>query len=82
MHFSFFLKYGICFVLFCFLEGGGGGGGGAFSLKTLLENSSPTLAVRQTVEFAGELLCVRRSRKQRDRFWPPIGHKHIFCDQS
>ena len=53
-----------------------------FSLKTLLDHSSPTLAVQQTVEFACELFCIRRSRNQRDRSWPPIGHKHIFCAQS
>ena len=45
-------------------------------------HSSPTLAVQQTVEFACELFCIRRPRNQRDRFWPPIGHKHIFCAQS
>ena len=26
-------------------------------------------------------LRIRRSRKQRDRCWPPIGHKNIFCTQ-
>ena len=45
-----------------------------FSLKTLLEESSPGGArlVQKTVENAGKLLRIRRSRKQRDRCWPLI----------
>ena len=55
----------------------GGGGGGGTSLKTHLGESFPALArqVRRTAEFAGKLLRFKGSRKQRDRSWPPIGHK-------
>jgi len=37
-----------------------------------LQDSSPAWAkhVRQTVEFGSELRCIRRSQKQRDRWWP------------
>ena len=47
-----------------------------FSLKTLLLESSTTRAkrVRRTVEVAAKLR-IRRSRKQRYRYWPHIGHK-------
>ena len=44
---------------------------------------SPTLArqVQRTVEFSGKLLGIRRSRKQHERCWPPLGHKNIhFLD--
>ena len=52
--------------------------------KTLLEESSCCcfcLGDGKTVEFAGKLLRIRRSRKQRDRCWPsivlrPIREKH------
>ena len=43
--------------------------------KTLLEESSYCsfcLGDGKTVEFAGKLLRIRRSRKQRDRCWPSI----------
>ena len=51
-----------------------------FSLKTLLLKSAPVRAkhVRRTVEVAGKLLRIRRSQKQRDRYWPLIGHKISF----
>ena len=49
-----------------------------FSLKTLL----PDKCTRQTVEFAGTLLRIRRARKQCTTCWLPIGHKNIFCVQS
>ena len=66
------LNYGIS--LFFFL---GGGGWGALSLKTHLGESFPARArrIRRTTEFAGKLLGIKGSRKQRDRYWPPIGHK-------
>ena len=38
--------------------------------------------VRRTVKFAGKLLRIRKSRKQRYGCWPPIGHKNTFCAQS
>ena len=44
-----------------------------FSLKTLLEESSRVRArqVRQTVEFTGKLLRIRRSLEQHDSLrWP------------
>ena len=46
----------------------------------LLEESSPAGArqVRQTIEFAGTILPIRTSPRQR----PTIGHKSIFCVQS
>ena len=55
-----------------------------FSRKTLLEESSPARVgqVWRTVESAGKLLRIRNSRKQCDWWWPPIGHKNIFCAQS
>ena len=58
--------------------------GGLFSLKTLLQESSLARAkhVWPTVQFAGKLLCIRRSWKQHLRCWPLIGHKNIFCAQS
>ena len=52
-----------------------------FSLKTLLEESSRVRArqVRQTVEFTGKLLRIRRSLEQHDSLcWPPIGHNIFF----
>ena len=53
-----------------------------FSLKTLLEESSRVRArqVRQTVEFTGKLLRIRRSLEQHDSLcWPPIGHNFFFA---
>ena len=38
--------------------------------------------MKGTVEFAGKLLCIRRSQMLCNRFWPLIGHKNIFCTQS
>ena len=60
-----------------FLCFGGGGGGGGTSLKTYLGESFPALArrIRRTAEFSGKLLHIKGSRKRRDRYWPPIGHK-------
>ena len=37
---------------------------------------APAREVRRTVELAGKVPRIRRSPKQRDRFWPPIGHKN------
>ena len=53
--------------------------GGPFPLKTLLEESIPAWGrqVRRTVEFAGKHLYIRRSRKQRNRCWLPIGNNII-----
>ena len=34
--------------------------------------------VRRTVEFAGKLPRITKSRKQRYGCWPPIGHKRYF----
>ena len=63
-----FTNYGVSLVLW-----------GLFSLKTLLQESSLARArhVRPTVEFAGKLLRIGRSRKRRDRCCPLIGHKNI-----
>ena len=63
-----FTNYGISLVLW-----------GLSSLKTLLQESSLAQAkhVRPTVEFAGRLLRIGRSRKRRHRCWPLIGHKKI-----
>ena len=50
-----------------------------FSLKTLLEESSRVRArqVRQTVEFTGKLLRIRRSLEQHDRLcWPVREHSN------
>ena len=44
------------------------------------ENSSRS-QFSYTARTACELFCIR-SRNQRDRVWPPTGHKHIFCAQS
>ena len=46
-------------------------------LKTHLQESSSAWArqVLRTDEFASKLLHIRKSRKQRDRCWPPIRHK-------
>ena len=43
-----------------------------FSLKTLLEESSPARAKQErlTVEFEGKSLRIRRSRKHHNRYWP------------
>jgi len=43
-----------------------------FSLKTLLEESSPAQAKKErlTVEFEGKSLRIRRSRKHHNRCWP------------
>ena len=50
---------------------------GAVFTETLLEERSPARPrqVRLIVEFAVKSLHIRRPRKQRDRCWPPIGHK-------
>ena len=50
---------------------------GPLSLKTHLGESFPARArrVRRTAEFAGKLLRIKGSRKQRDRCRPPIEHK-------
>ena len=32
----------------------------------------------RTVKFAGKLRRIRRSRRQRDKYWPLAGHKNIF----
>ena len=63
-----FTNYGISVVLW-----------GLSSLKTLLQESSLAQAkhVRPTIEFAGKLLRIGRTRKRRDRCWPLIGHKKI-----
>ena len=58
----------------------------AFSLKTHLKERSRARPrqVRQTVEFTGKLLRIRRSREQHDRLrWPPIAHNNcfFFCAQ-
>ena len=45
-----------------------------FSLKTF----EPDKCTRQTVEFAGTLLRIRRARKQCATCWPLIGHTEIF----
>ena len=60
-----------------------------FSGRVFPENSSrrklscTSQTVRRTVEFAGKFLRINRSRKQRDRCWPPIGkfvpnHRQAF----
>ena len=47
---------------------------GPFSLKTFLEENSSAQArqLRRTIEFAGKHFVYGRSRKQRDRCWPPV----------
>ena len=44
----------------------------SFSLKNLLEESSPARAKQErlTVEFEGESLRIRRSGKHHNRYWP------------
>ena len=60
-----------------------------FSGRVFSENfsrrklSCTSQTVRRTVEFAGKFLRIKRSRKQRDRCWPPIGkfvpnHRQAF----
>ena len=43
-----------------------------------LKNFEPDKCTRQTVEFAGTLLRIRRARKQCATCWPLIGHTEIF----
>ena len=71
------------FFFFFFFFFWGGGGGGALSVKTHLGESFPARArrIRRTAEFAGKLFRIKGSRKQRDRYWPPIGHKKTVTDK-
>ena len=51
------------------------------SIAAFMVSRALARQVRRTVEFAGKLLGIRRSRKQHDRCWPPLGHKNIhFLD--
>ena len=47
------------------------------SIAAFMVSRAIARQVRRTVEFAVKLLGIRRSRKQHDRCWPPLGHKNI-----
>lgn len=51
------------------------------SIAAFMVSRAIARQVQRTVEFAGKLLGIRRSRKQHGRCWPPLGHKNIhFLD--
>ena len=58
-----------------------GGGTSVHRLDPIFTENSSRSQFSYTGRTACELFCIR-SRNQRDRVWPPIGHKHIFCAQS
>ena len=58
-----------------------GGGTSVHRLDPIFTENSSRSQFSHTGRTACELFCIR-SRNQRDRVWPPIGHKHIFCAQS
>ena len=55
---------------------------GPFHWRLFSKKAALPRLVRRTVEFAGILLLIRRSREQRDVCWSLIGRKNIFCAQS
>lgn len=55
---------------------------GPFHWRLFSKKAALPRLVRRTVEFAGILLLIRRSREHRDVCWSLIGRKNIFCAQS